>query len=435
MLSKKVFLAACAVASLCAAQSVNIRGMVKDKAGAGISGATVKLEAANLSTTSGSDGSFNLTGMLTGIREKDKGTSFLESPITFQNGRLRFSLSENTLVAIKVHDAGGRRIRGSERVYLAGTYLLPFPADAASMHWNTVAIGQNITTFKSSPAGWYSGEEASESSRPSSGALSKQGKASAVFRDVLSIVKAGQINHRDSIKTLDTSGIMIQMIPNAGNVTDADGNVYQSVRIGDQVWTVENLKSTKYNDGTPIPLVTDNTEWTSLATGAHCFYDNDPANKDKYGAMYHWYTVRTGRIAPVGWHVPTDVEWEALNSFLITNGYNWDGTTTGNRVAKSLAAKTDWISSELAGSVGNGSGANNSTGFSALPGGGRHDAGPIEDRFIAKDSTGFWWSSVPESGGDTTRAWLFSLYHNRTGLVKNVHYKKYALSVRLLRDN
>ena len=102
-----------------------------------------------------------------------------------------------------------------------------------------------------------------------------------------------------------------------GNVTDDDGNVYHSVTIGTQVWMVENLKTTKYNDGTSIPLVTDATDWHNLLTPGYCWNNNDEATyKATYGALYNWYTVNTGNLCPTGWHVPGDAEWTTLTTYL-----------------------------------------------------------------------------------------------------------------------
>ncbi len=99
-------------------------------------------------------------------------------------------------------------------------------------------------------------------------------------------------------------------------VTDIDGNVYNAVTIGTQVWMVENLKTTKYNDGNAISNVTDDAEWHSLTTDAYCWYDNNPSTyKADYGAMYNWYAVKTGKLCPTGWHVPLDAEWTILVSF------------------------------------------------------------------------------------------------------------------------
>ena len=102
-----------------------------------------------------------------------------------------------------------------------------------------------------------------------------------------------------------------------GTVTDIDGNVYHTVTIGTQTWMVENLKTTKYNDGTAIPLVTDSTAWLNLTTPGYCWYNNDAATyKNTYGALYNWFTVNTSKLAPSGWHVPTDAEWTTLITYL-----------------------------------------------------------------------------------------------------------------------
>src|SRR4030043_168747 len=129
----------------------------------------------------------------------------------------------------------------------------------------------------------------------------------------------------------------------SGTVTDADGNVYQTVKIGNQVWTVENLRTTKYDDGSAIPLVTDSAAWAALTTPGFCYYNNttNADNIKKFGALYNWHAVNTKKLAPKGWHVPTEAEWITLENYLIANGYNWDGTKTENKIAKSMAAKTD----------------------------------------------------------------------------------------------
>ena len=101
----------------------------------------------------------------------------------------------------------------------------------------------------------------------------------------------------------------------AQSVTDADGNIYLTVNIGKQVWMAANLKTTKFNDGKAIPLVTDEMKWKSLQTPGYCFYNNDPANKEIYGALYNYYTVNTKKICPKGWHVPTDAGMENNGRF------------------------------------------------------------------------------------------------------------------------
>ena len=102
-----------------------------------------------------------------------------------------------------------------------------------------------------------------------------------------------------------------------GPNTDADGNTYSTVTIGTQVWMASNLKTTKYKDGTAIPLVIDNVDWSNISTPGYCWYNNNEAAiKNTYGALYNWYAVNTGIFCPTGWHVPTVLEWRTVGSFL-----------------------------------------------------------------------------------------------------------------------
>jgi uncharacterized protein (TIGR02145 family) len=210
-------------------------------------------------------------------------------------------------------------------------------------------------------------------------------------------------------------------------VKDADGNVYTTVKIGKQVWTVENLRTTKYNDGSAIPLVTDYIAWENLTTPGYCWYDNDIKNKSKYGALYNWFAVDTKKLAPKGWHVPTDAEWDTLQNYLIANGYNWDGTKTDNKIAKSMTAKTDWQTHTTPGVPGNDLSKNNKSGFSALPGGRRNGYG----NFDGIDYDGHWWSATEDGASSAYSCHLDYDYDN---LDRGGSYKGGGYSVRLLRD-
>jgi hypothetical protein len=106
-------------------------------------------------------------------------------------------------------------------------------------------------------------------------------------------------------------------IAGVGSVKDIDDNSYVTKKIGNQVWMAENLKTTKYNDGSAIPLVTDNTGWVNLTTDAYCWYSNDPGTYgNTYGALYNWYAINTGKLCPEGWHLPGEDEWTTLSTYL-----------------------------------------------------------------------------------------------------------------------
>ena len=194
-------------------------------------------------------------------------------------------------------------------------------------------------------------------------------------------------------------------------VTDIDGNVYHTVRIGTQIWTVENLKTTRYNDGTMIPLVTDNAIWGALTTPGYCYYNDSVSYANPYGALYNWYTVNTGKLAPAGWHVPTDSEWTVLSTYL--GGDN----VSGGKLKE--AGTAHWNSPNT--------GATNETGFSALPGGYRELSGG----FLGIDYNGYWWSAT-EAGA--AGAWSRTLYCGYGNLGRGGNGKSYGFSVRLVRD-
>lgn len=239
---------------------------------------------------------------------------------------------------------------------------------------------------------------------------------------------------------------------NISTVIDIDGNVYHTVKIGTQVWMLENLKTTHFNDGTIIPLVRDSAEWRELTTPGYCWYNNDAKTyKNMYGALYNWYTVNTGKLAPTGWHVATDAEWTTLQNYLIANGYNYDGSTSKNKVAKSLAATTNWIPGveSYIGAIDDDLSKNNSTGFSALPGGWRL----IADKFCDEGDYGCWWSSTEISAfhtfitavgaffssdctasNSTQHAWGRILRSHNNDLWRIDGLKENGLSVRCVRD-
>jgi uncharacterized protein (TIGR02145 family) len=218
-----------------------------------------------------------------------------------------------------------------------------------------------------------------------------------------------------------------------GSITDVDGNTYNSLTYGDQVWTVENAEMVTYRDGTSIPEVTDNAEWSSLTTGAWGYYNNDPTKP----RLYNWYAVMgihdtdpntpNKEFAPEGWHVPSDPEWTTLENYLIANGYNYDDTTEGNKIAKAMVSTTGWNSSTDLGAVGINQSLNNDSGFNAFPEGGRYNDGS----FNVEGYNAFFWSST-ELNPNLARYRLLSF--NNSYLFRNYNYKQNGFSVRFVRD-
>jgi uncharacterized protein (TIGR02145 family) len=206
-----------------------------------------------------------------------------------------------------------------------------------------------------------------------------------------------------------------------GTVMDEDGNIYQTIGIGQQLWMAENLKTTKYNDGTDIPLVTDSIAWGNLNTPGYCWYANDSNTyAQTYGALYNWYTVETGNLCPTRWHVPTDSEWTELTNYL-------GGESVAGGKLKETGI-THWNSPNTR--------ATNETSFTALAGGQRGSCGSFA--FVANSNQwpslcrGFWWSATKYNTDNA--AWFRSMDYNYCNVYRYLDNKKTGFSVRCLRD-
>ncbi|MCX7725544.1 MAG: fibrobacter succinogenes major paralogous domain-containing protein, partial [Chitinispirillaceae bacterium] len=166
------------------------------------------------------------------------------------------------------------------------------------------------------------------------------------------------------------------------------------------------------------------------SSGAYCFYSNTTnlTTQQRWGALYNWYAVNSQKLAPPGWRVATDSDWVALENYLIANGYNYDGSTNGNKIAKSLATTSaDWTIVSNPGAIGNGLSTNNRSGFGAQGGGYRSNTGS----FTGQNTYGYWWTN---SESDGTNAYIRILSNSSSGLDKNSIQKRYGCSVRLVRD-
>lgn len=209
-------------------------------------------------------------------------------------------------------------------------------------------------------------------------------------------------------------------------VTAIDGNVYETVKIGDQIWMAENLRVTHYRDGTAIPLLTSDDDWTSTSTGAYCYYDNDSSNSDTYGALYNWHAVTDSRnIAPEGWHVPTDAEWKELEMYLGMSQSEADDTRSrGTNEGSKLASNEDlWSNDALDNDFEFGT-----SGFTALPGGYRYY---VDGSYSHMGYGGYFWSAAESSSND---AWSRGLSYYGSAVYRDIYNKKGGFSVRLVRD-
>lgn len=204
-------------------------------------------------------------------------------------------------------------------------------------------------------------------------------------------------------------------------IDDVDGNQYKTIVIGTQLWMAENLKTTKYNDNSQIPLVTSNTAWTTLTTHAYCWANNNETlYKPLYGAFYNWYAVGPGKLCPTGWHVPTDDDFKTLEVALgmtqaQAGATEWRGSDQG----KQMKNLTGWNTGE------NGT---NTSGFSALPAGYRAYATGISEGI---GLITYWWTSTEQ---DAAIALYRRIDGNNNGVYRAGTSKRAGKSVRCLKN-
>ncbi len=194
-------------------------------------------------------------------------------------------------------------------------------------------------------------------------------------------------------------------------VLDGDGNEYTAVKVGNQFWTAQNLKTTRFRDNTEIPRVSDSLEWIARTLPAFCWYGNDSANRDVYGGLYNWHTVNSGRLAPPGWHVPTTADWDTLIRYL-------GGTAVAGAKLKETGTG-HWMSPN--------SGATDETGFTGRGGSGRRNDG----WFFPLKYYGVWWAST-EIHADSSLA--RQVYWNDERIMECRLHKRYGIGVRFVRD-
>jgi len=197
-------------------------------------------------------------------------------------------------------------------------------------------------------------------------------------------------------------------------IIDKDGNRYHTVTIGTQVWMIENLKTTKFNDGSDITFVPNSIRWSNLTTAGYCWCNNNRAkNEIPYGALYNYYAFITDKLCPVGWHIPNDKEWYTLMGFL--GGFD----VAGGKLKETGTAH--WTSPN--------NGATNESGFTALPGGYRNT---YYKKFYHLGEQGYYWHSPLNS----LQSNLCENIHSfDAGVTTNLQDSQDGLSVSCIKDN
>lgn len=232
-------------------------------------------------------------------------------------------------------------------------------------------------------------------------------------QDTIFLYRDGMVVFKRALTDIDSIIFYKPELPQT-TVQDIDGNVYDIVTIGSQIWMADNLRTTRYNNGDAVTQITDNTEWINQTTGAYCWYGNDSALYEMtYGKLYNWFAASANNICPTGWHTPTDNEWTILTDFL--------GGTTGAGSMLKEVGNLNWNAPNTD--------ATNTTGFTALPGGYRLNNGS----FAGIGATGAFWSAT-EVSYNTAKGWNRTMSNANGDVGRADGYKIMGYSVRCLKD-
>lgn len=254
------------------------------------------------------------------------------------------------------------------------------------------------------------------------GTKTTNGSGTGTFVSNITGLTAGSVYHVRAYATNSKGTVYGNEIIFVTPIADGEGNVYKTVLIGTQVWMAENLKSTQYNNNTPIPQVTDSLQWMTLTTPAYCWYRNRESNKP-IGALYTWYTVATGNLCPTGWHVPTNAEYQIMEVAVgvpadSVNNWGWRGNGAGTK----LKDATAW-------GAGNG---NNISGWTAMPSGYRAWA---NSEFRGLNILSYYWTATDDAANaNPTVAWYRRLDATSPWIYKATTGKAGGKSVRCIKN-
>lgn len=302
----------------------------------------------------------------------------------------------------------------------------------SSVSFTSCSSGGNITSDGGAPV-TVRGVCWSTSENPTtSGNKTENGTGTGVFEISISGLTAGTTYYFRAYATNSAGtqyGNQVSLTTYPLNATDADGNVYDVVLIGTQLWMKENLKTTRYRNGELIGSTTPSTlNITSEPAPKYQWaYEGNESNVATYGRLYTWYAATDNRhVCPSGWHVPTDAEWTDLTNYLVENNYGFEGE--GVDIAKSLASTSLWDSDPNQGNIGYDRTSNNTCGFTALPAGYR----PSEGGFYSLTYYCSFWASTEHSA---EIGWQRILHYRDSDVVRSYNgSKRVGVSVRCLKD-
>jgi uncharacterized protein (TIGR02145 family) len=245
-------------------------------------------------------------------------------------------------------------------------------------------------------------------------------------------LKTGSVNKFATSKIDSIVFYGVNNSPYGSTITDVQGNVYNTIKIGAQTWMKDNLRTTNYNNGDLIFTTTPYDLNISTETNAkyQWVYNGLSSNAATYGRLYTWEVVNDSRkICPTGWHIPTESEWASLEIYLITNNFNYDGSLSGNKYAKSIASASNWLASQNIGSVGNSdySSYRNKSGFTGLPAGYRGYDGSCYEMY----RFAYWWSA---NQNDAATAWYHTITYDSASTFSSFFSKLNGFSVRCVKN-
>jgi uncharacterized protein (TIGR02145 family) len=372
-------------------------------------------------------------------------------------------LPEDELISVSVFDIMGRKLANYENNICAGNHIFTFYPCATSFYFLSVATKHEKKTIKM--LGYDN--KTSEQCKLVYGGMNdskiamKTEKSYFLFSDgdLLSYIGYATITGNKGSGFIEDNpnsneyymfdigedGIPCPEMP---FISDIDGNIYQTVRIGSQCWMKENLKTTRYSDGTAINYPgSSSSAWTLDTIGAYCWINNDTIYKHMYGALYNWYAVsNSSGLCPPGWHVPTDEEWCKLENYIeryadpdcnLAGVINKRGENTARILKSCLTTAGTGISAECETDLHpRWTYYNDSTfgydtyGFSALPGGWRWG-----NNYYNVGGRGFWWTSSEFIEDDTNYGGILRIsYSNNSSINRNIMPFYFGYSVRCVKD-
>jgi uncharacterized protein (TIGR02145 family) len=346
--------------SRCKPQEIMLHGDIKGQVtdaltSEPVEAASVKIDQSNDSTTTGSDGTYLLRNLNPGSYE-------------IQASKFTYALYKKnvTVVSAEPQNIDFPLIGIPEPNPFP--LFLDFRLDSTTLSFSISNSGKGKFTYVLKPSQTWitvspaNGDITNETDTIAV-TINKTGLSKSIYKESIKIFSLEQVPLADKIIPVYLNGVM-----------DGDGNYYKVVTIGTQTYMAENLKTTRYIDGTAVPFVTDKTVWNTNNTPGYCWYNDASTYKDTYGALYNWYAVNTGKLCPTGWHVPTNDEWKILENYI-------GGSTSGNKLRET--GTTHWLAPNDG---------TNESGFTGLPGGWRNSGNP--DGFFGLGDHGAWWSST-----------------------------------------